>query len=931
MYVSVFGCWSRALIASVALTATTVEAEPETAPKGVTPEATSQRAGDDWWSLQPLRDPPIPQVEATARVRNPIDAFVLQGLEAKKLSFSKEADPRTLLRRLYMDLIGLPPEPEEVEAFTHDPSDAAYRNLVLGLLDSVHHGERWARHWLDVARFGESQGFERDRMRPNAWRYRDWVVQALNNDMPYNEFALLQIAGDRLFPGEARGIIPTGFLVAGGWDEVGQTQRSAAMRAVVRADEMEDYVATVSQTFLGLTAHCARCHDHKFDPITQTEYYRISSALNGIRHGEQDITPKEVVEASVQLKREIETQIGKLVTEVLRIDQPVRRQMAREQLTKRSPSAPTVVARGEALITSEASGSAPPPTPLLRWEFFEDVADSTNRLQGELHGNARLGSNGLMINGEDGYVSTQPISVEVKEKTLAAWVTIRDPKKLEGAVISIENPEKNIFDAVVYGWAGTRRWAGVGYQRLATFDGLEEPASDPRRLHVALVYTGDGMITLYRNGKKDGRSFKSKGLQTFKPGESRILFGVRRALANDFFDGVIHRASLYDRALSATEVASAASEFISDEEALIRRLNVSQQARRAALKAQINKLLEINSDPERAAAYCSYTTQPEEPTRVQLRGNPATPGDVVSPGGLACVPDLDPDFGLPPDGPEAQRRIKLAEWITDRRNPLFARVIVNRLWHYHFGRGIVETPNDFGFNGGRPSHPELIDYLAARLIESGWSLKVIHELIVTSSTWRQSSGYRERPASVDADNRLLWRKSRMRLEGEVLRDAILQVSGQLNPQVGGPPYQDFTFREFNSIFYTLIDAIGPEFNRRTLYRMWLRASRPHLLNVFDCPDPSATTPSRAVTTTPAQSLSLMNNSFVLRMSDHFAERVKASVDTGPSTQIHRLFALAYGRPPSADEVEAGQKFAEEHGLPSLCRVVFNSNEFLYAD
>jgi len=934
------------LIASLVLVGDPARAEPETDPADAFRETTSQRAGYDWWSLQPLRDPPVPEVQAKDRVRNPIDAFVLAALEEKELGFSEDADPRTLVRRLSVNLIGLPAEPEEIAAFVRDPSEKAYRHLVRQLLGSVHHGERWARHWLDVARFGESQGFERDRMRPSAWRYRDWVVRALNDDMPYDKFVRLQIAGDQLHPGEPQGLIPTGFLVAGGWDEVGQTQRSAAMRAVVRADEMEDYVATVSQTFLGLTANCARCHDHKFDPITQAEYYRISSALSGVRHGERDITPKEVVEASTQLKREIERQLGKLVSEVRRIDLPVRRQMAAERLAARKP---TAVATSGAVVTNEtgptgsraapssetsASGPAQPPAPFLRWDFVDDLSDTTGAVQGELHGDARLGSNGLMINGENGYVSTQPISIELKEKTLAAWVTIGDPQKIEGGVISVENREEGIYDAVVYGWGGTRRWVGASLplaKRLATFDGTEEPATDPNRVHVALVYTADGRITLYRNGKKDGRPFRTQGLLTFKGGQTRLLFGVRRTVADDLFDGVIHQASLYDRALNAAEVAAAASDVVSDEEAVIRRLDIPQQARRATLRAQIDKLSAINSDPERAAAYCTAAVQPEKPTAVQLRGNPATPGEVVAPGGLACVPGIDPDFGLPPDSPESQRRIKLAEWITHRRNPLFARTIVNRLWHYHFGRGIVDTPSDLGFNGGRPSHPELLDYLASRLIESGWSLKAIHELIVTSSTWRQSSRYQAQPASVDADNRLLWRKRRLRLEGEALRDAILHVSGQLNRQVGGPPYRDFTVYNFNTFFYTLIDAVGPEFNRRTLYRMWLRGNRPRLLDAFDCPDPSTTTPSRAKTTTPVQSLSLMNNSFVLRMSDRCAERVTVDVGTEPGAQIHRVFALAYGRSASADELESGHRFVEAHGLPAFCRVVFNSNEFLYVD
>jgi hypothetical protein len=576
----------------------------------------------------------------------------------------------------------------------------------------------------------------------------------------------------------------------------------------------------------------------------------------------------------------------------------------------------------------------------MRWEFVDDLTDSTGTVHGELHGDARLGTGGLVVDGRSGYVSTGLISTALegktlREKTLAAWVTIRDLKKLEGGVIALENPDEGIVDAVVYGWGGTRRWVGGSHstERLATFSGVEESANDPGRVHVALVYFGDGMVACYRNGERDGEAFRTDGPLTFEAGQTRILFGARQTPAgrDRLFDGVIHQASVYDRALGAEEVAAAASDFFTDEDAIVLRLDVAQRARRAALRAQIDKLSTIDTDPERAHTYCVVAIQPTEPTRIQDRGNPATLGEVVEPGGLACVSELEPGFGLPPDGPEGPRRVKLAEWITDSRNALFARTIVNRLWHYHFGVGMVSSPNDLGFSGGRPSHPKLIDYLASRLIESGWSLKALHELIVTSSTWQQSSRYRESPAAIDADNRLLWRKKRTRLEAEILRDAILDVSGQLNTQVGGPSYQDFKTFVFNSQFYEVIDAVGPEFNRRTVYRMGLRAGRHPLLDAFDCPDPSVAAPRRAVTTTPAQSLSLMNNSFVLRMAEHFAERVSDEVGTAAGAQIDRVFELAYGRGASDDDMESGRAFVETHGLAAFCRIVFNSNEFLYVD
>jgi hypothetical protein len=592
---------------------------------------TSKRAGSDWWALQPVERPDVPVVGLKPRIRNPIDAFVLSRLASQALTPSAEATSRVLLRRLSFDLTGLPPTPEqalEFEQAMHQSGDVAFSELVNRLLDSKHFGERWGRHWLDVVRFGESQGFERDKLRTDSWHYRDWVIDAFNSDMPYDEFVRQQLAGDVLSPDNASAIIATGFLVAGAWDEVGHNQQSSAMKAVVRQDEIEDYVGTIAQTFLGLTANCARCHDHKFDPISQKEYYQLASAVGGVRHGSRNV----------------------------------------------------------------ATGDEQKPFP---------------------------------------------------------------------------------------------------------------------------VYA-------------------------VKPGTADVTY-------------------------------------------------------------------------------------------VLDRGNSAARGEVVNPGGVAAIATVSSSFGLAADSTDGERRRELADWITQKQNPLFSRVIVNRLWHYHFGAGLVETPNDFGFNGGRPSHPELIDWLASELIASGWSLKHMHRLIVTSATYRQSSRHRTDCAVVDADNRLLWRKSPARLEAEALRDSILSVTGQLNLQYGGAPYRDFTTYVKNTQFYTMTDPDSPDVYRRTVYRTWIRSGRNHLLDAFDCPDPSTTAPRRAVTTTPIQSLALMNNSFVLRMSDRFAERVIKDAGTDVSLQTARIYQLAYGRSPNDAEADQLAQFVTSHGLSALCRVVLNSNEFIHVD
>jgi hypothetical protein len=577
---------------------------------------TSRRAGYDWWSLQPVKRPALPSVKQKDWPRNPIDHFILAKLEAEGLTPSPEADARTLIRRLHFDLTGLPSDPK---GSLHSPLGLADR-----LLASPHYGERWARHWLDIVRFGESNGFEHDELRKNAWPYRDWVIQAINKDLPFDEFARLQIAGDVLRSDDPGAVSATGFLVAGGYDSVGQGQASAAMKRAVRQDELEDIVGTIGQTFLGLTVQCARCHDHKFDPVRTDEYYRLTAAVAGVRHGEREIA-----------------------------------------------------------------------------------------------------------------------------------------------------------------------------------------------------------------------------------GPSKRVYAVRPRVP--------------------------------------------------------------------------------EATHLLDRGNPAQQGPLLTAGGVASL-GLKADFGLNAEASDADRRRKLAEWLTDAKNPLFARVMVNRLWHYHFGIGLVETPSDFGFNGARPSHPELLDWLAGEFVKSGYSMKQMHRLIVNSATYRQSSRFRPEPAKRDAGNRWLWRKSPMRLEAEAVRDGILSVAGQLNDSPGGPGYQDFkvTIRGATHT-YTAIDSDDPALYRRSIYRTWARGGRNGLLDSLDCPDPSTVSPRRALTTTPLQALSMMNNAFVLRMAGRFAERLKKEVGNDAGKQIVRAYELAYGRRATDEEVARVRPVIEEHGLAIFCRAVFNSNEFVYVD
>ncbi len=654
-------------------------------------DATANAAAGDkqWWLVPPLRHP-APEVADAGWRGNPIDAFVLSRLADKNLSPSPPAARAVLIRRMTFDVTGLPPSPEEVDSFLSDTSDHAVSRLADRLLDSPRYGERWARHWLDVARFTESQGFERDKIKPHAWRYRDYVIDSFNDDKPYDRFVREQIAGD-LLPGPAtEGIIATGFLVAGAYDEVGLNQQSRIMRARTREEALEDVVGTVGQTFLGLTVNCGRCHSHKSDPISQEDYYRLKAVFEGINAGDRDLLPPQELKA---------------------------------------------------------------------------IVDEINRLR-----------------------------ARAKELT------------------------------------------------------EERPAL--------------------------GKQLKDGGLQD--PEAERIQARLDRIDA---------------------DLAS---------------------AKNALSKAESRRIKVFAAVPRRPG-----------PTHRLARGDAAKPRELITPGTLAAIAGPGGSLGLKPDSPEGERRVALANWITRPDNPLTARVIVNRVWQWHFGRGIVDTPNDFGAMGGRPTHPGLLDRLAVDFMTNGWSLKRLHKQILLSRTYQQSSAHNPIAAKVDADNRLLWRFSPRRLEAEAVRDALLSLSGQINFRMGGPGYMPWNLHIDNTHFYTWQDKLGADYNRRTVYRLGVLSARDSLLDALDCPTLSTRTPTRASTTTPIQALALMNNPFVQRQVAHFAERLQATHPDNPARQIELAYQAAYARKPTRAEADRARTIARNHGLNAVCWAIFNSNELVY--
>ncbi len=876
---------------------------------------TAKRAGRDWWSLQPIEQPAIPAVDASHRVRNPVDAFLLAELERHHLSYSAPARPRALVRRLYFDLTGLPPPPEAIQAFEQDPSEAAYAAIVDRLLDSPEYGERWARHWLDVVRYGESDGFERNAPREHMWHYRDWVIQAFNDDMPFDEFARRQLAGDWLTSDPLKGMAATGYLVAGVHNTV--VGSSKTMQLLARQDELEDLVGSVGQTFLGLTLNCARCHDHKFDPITQQEYYQLVATFAGVNHGlKQTRARRDQREIDrLTIRRE------SVQNELRQLELPARESI----LAKRNQN------RGVPQSLAE---------PILRWSFDRGPSDEVRSLVATLQGNARLESDGLVLDGVGDYAITDPLPLDLREKTLEVWLSLNDLNQQGGAAISIETSDGSVFDAVVFGEREPQMWmAGSnGFVRTQSLGGAQETSSPEDVVHVALTYSSAGTISCYRNGELYGAPYQTSEPPVYASGSSRILFGLRHSPAggNKFFGGKLLRAQVYDRVLTPGEIADSfhtGGAFVGESE-LIAGLDQAALAKRQRLIVELQATSERLRKIERESLVSVYThtSNRPEPTYFLPRGDVSQPAEEVSPGTTRAIAAVDSDFRLNNESADGPRRLALAHWVTDSNNPLVRRVIVNRLWQYHFGRGLVANASDFGFNGGMPTHPHLLEWLSCELERQQYRLKPMHRLLVTSNAYRQSSELNSRAWTIDADNRLLWRKAPTRLEAEIIRDSMLAIAGKLNPQRGGPSFRDVAIIDQNNgtTYYTEIDQEDPQLNRRTIYRFSPRGGRSALLDTLDCPDPSTAAPRRSVTTTPLQALSLLNSPFVLRMSDAFATRVETRFPQDARSQIEWMFQLVYSRAPAAEEFEGARRLLDKHGVAALARALFNSSEFVIA-
>lgn len=891
-----------------------------------------RRAGPQWWSLQPLRMVTPPKLENVADdwTQSPIDRFILAKLRQNALEPSKPAGRRELIRRVTFDVTGMPPTPDEVDGFVKDASPAAYEKLVDRLLASPRYGERWGRHWLDVARFSESEGFERDLVREHAWRYRDYVIRSLNQDKPYIDFAREQLAGDVLDRVTHESIAATGFLVAGPTDAVGLTSAVPREREAVREDQLEEMVSTVSQTFLGLTTNCARCHDHKFDPIPQKDYYRFKAAFAGVWQPVQDRESIDLLPDGRALRTPEEQAAFDAQSASLR---------GRIEAIEADLSRLHRDARAKILEQRGVRWPATVPKPAAQWTFDADARDQIGSLHGLIAGKAQVAEGCLKPLGtkEGVRVPTVKLDREIKEKTLEAWIRVRKKPEKSTTILVLQNNSGYrgaALDGIQYN-GPKKKWENystAGF-RDTQWNAPEENAEPGDHIQIAITYAADGTITAYRNGKQHGEPFRgepgnpSSELQTYLPQDAIVMLTTNQSLNLD-------EARIYSAALTPQQIAdlfrAGAPSVPRDESAAA--MTAPDRDRAAKLDAELATLNALQAEQAKPDKAFAAEILPPSVTHLLRRGDVTMKGDVLAPAGLSAIRGLSPDLNLAPDASDRDRRRKMAEWIANAANPLFSRVIVNRLWHGHFGAGIIESPNDFGYNGGQPSHGELLDFLAADLIQNGWSLKSLHKRILMSATYRQSSEHNPKAAAKDADNRLLWRFTPRRLEGESIRDAMLSISGALNPAMGGPSFRPFkaTTPGGSYVKYEPFDSAEPELQRRTVYRMNVITGGEAMLDALDCPLPAVKTPRRASTTTALQALSLMNGAFVTRMAKTFAERLAKEAD-GTDERIKLAFRLTLGRAPSETELMRSRDLVARAHLESLCWGLFNATEFLQVE
>ena len=854
----------------------------------------------DWWSFKPL-----------VKKEGGIDEFIRAKLTEHGLKPTPAADSHTLIRRLYFDLTGLPPAPSEMERYAALP----YEKLVDDLLASPRYGERWARHWLDLVHYGETHGYDKDKPRMNAWPYRDYVIRALNSDKPYARFIEEQIAGDVLHPGTTDGITALGFISAGPWDLIGHAEvpESKLDGKIARHLDRDDMVQNTLGAFCSLTVGCAQCHYHKFDPISQEDYYSLQAVFAAIDRTDVNYYPDD---ASMQKFVGLEQQRQKTAASITALEEPLKQKAgeAYTALTKRIDGA-----------AEKASSTNPNVKPDFGYHSAIAMDQNTVKwVQVDLGKSVEIQRIVLKpcyddfggIGGGFGF----PVRFKVEasdDPTFKTGVTLIWRKHDSTFMNDFKNPGLTPFETGTAGDDGV-----IG-----------------RYVRVTAVKLAE---------RKNDYIFALSEMEIYADKKGPNLAEGRPVTALDSIEAAPRwqKENLTDGIAPEARTQEDKQKLISERDALLlaqadvamRQQLTDARKQRTVIDAEIAKL----PKPGKVYAGAIHTgtgtfrgtgNEGGKPRVIQVlkRGDIKQPAKEVGPQGIiALSAAFHDEYHLSGEG-ESARRAALAKWITDKNNVLTWRSIVNRVWQYHFGRGLVDTANDFGRMGGRPSHPELLDWLAITFRdELGGSLKRLHKLIVMSETYRQSS---DKAEPSDANNVFLSHQNRRKLDAESIRDSILAVSGKLDLSMGGPSFQDFVIEKPQHsphYEYQLHDPEDPKSWRRSIYRFIVRSQQQPFMTTLDCADPSMRVEKRNESLSPLQALAMMNNGLVVAMAKHFAERVTKEA-RGLEAQTRHAFALALSRNPTPDEIQPLLEYAQREGLENTCRVILNLNEFSFVD
>lgn len=872
-------------------------------------QETSRTNGMDWWSLKPLVRNSVPDFQAGCR--NEIDAFVRDKLVSVGLEPSPEADRQTLIRRVYFDLIGLPPTPEAVDAFVASQDPGAYERMVDQLLESPRYGERWARHWMDIAHFAETHGHDQDRIRENAWPYRDYLVESFNSDKPYHRFVQEQVAGDVLFPDDPQATVALGFLAAGPWDEssLRDIREDAIDRQIARYLDRDDIIANVMNNFVSATVQCARCHDHKFDPISQADYYSLQAVFSGVERANRVFDADSAVHQ--------------------------RRQTLQAESESLKKSAKT---DGRQLLSSKTQDS------IAAWQ--RELEQSQAAWEILIPENSISSDGATLVLQSDGSILSTGLNPDRDTYTITTRVPACEYQSLRLEVLS--------DDGLPSGGPGRQENGNLHLSEIELYAG----EVDGERIPVAGATSDFGQTDWEITRAIDGNPQTAWGIFP-KVGQShQAVFEFRQSRQFDTNDKLtivlkqhhgghhligrlrlsISNSPPIDARILPQQIADLLAEPLerrTDEQ----RIALALYYRQSKIGSELSALPEpsyvfaVASDFEPDGGL----KPPPGPRPVQVlkRGDIRQPLDEARPGSLSCVVGLSPRFVLIEDSHEAERRAALAQWLTADENVLTWRSIVNRVWSCHFGRGLVSTPNDFGRMGGLPSNPELLDWLAVSFRDSGQSIKQLHRLIVNSATYRQVSSRNETNSAAqatDSDNQYFWRMNRSRLDAECIRDTILVAAGRLDLRMGGPGDRQFDLKPGSHVTpvidYSKFDLESPAGCRRSVYRFLFRTLPDPFMESLDCPAGDFISPMRENLVTVQQAMAMWNDAFVVCQSQHFANRLR-SMGANTQVQIVAAFQLALSRTPNMDELREFGVFIEKHGLENFCRVMFNLNEFVF--